>query len=438
MDSTRQTANNNPNDTHYLSEGFVPVFCKGFHPTHNPQRDLEMAQDLLGRWKNLPHIHPSLQEMRAWRKAGGWIGWLLPAGCIAIGTDGKEVWEYLKALYKLKGIRPGIHTTETESYDFFKLWTNINIVGDGEAHTRSGHSVRYYTKGKGHLILAPDNGGEWARWKRMARLPDLPEELFPANMEPTRDQANGQTKSEPATTEVLPPLLDDLKLFLKEDIEKAEKQIVGEELMFEGEEAREHLNRMRFAARAEVIKEYKQQILKFKSYLDVTYKAELRIKKDYHIPKWMQQAGIKKVLDKTRFIDVFNYLQKNTMIHEKGSRLVDKLRLSKHVKEGKEYDYVLVLPDYHDMQIELDITLQTIRLYVNRFVDMGILKELGKEGSRGQKIYGIGYWSFYGSDSGKRNWFLKETPRMKEMLRNFTVRDENGKIPEIMSNPEAG
>jgi hypothetical protein len=195
-----------------------------------------------------------------------------------------------------------------------------------------------------------------------------------------------------------------------------------------------------------VVQDYEKQALKFLKHLKENYKAELWAKKDWKAPRWLQQGEIGKALKNTRFYDVFNYLHDNTMTHEKGSKLVDKQGWGKYARGGKENEYVLVLPDYARMaatlsmkEQSLPIKEQSLRLYVSRFVDMDILRPLGKEGPRGQKIYAIGFWSHYGEGEGeqergrsKRNWFLKETCYLKEMLSNFTVRDEDERLAKVV------
>jgi hypothetical protein len=122
---------------------------------------------------------------------------------------------------------------------------------------------------------------------------------------------------------------------------------------------------------------------------------------------------------------------------DKGSKLAEEKRLGKYMSGNKESEYVLVLPDYADIEALLSLKEQTIRLYISRFVDMGILREVGKDGPRGRKIYAIGFWSHYGEGGSKRNMFLKETPHMKDMLRKFTVRDEGGRLAEAIRKVSA-
>ncbi|MGD0231909.1 MAG: hypothetical protein ABSC19_16400 [Syntrophorhabdales bacterium] len=256
-------------------------------------------------------------------------------------------------------------------------------------------------------------------------------------MASTEYQQNSQTTESPKTVQP-PSLLDDLIRFLEEDIDKAEKPVADkEQVSAEDEAAKAYYGQRRFAARAAVVQDHKKQVLKFLKHLEDNYKAELRVKKDRKAPKWMQQAAIRKALENTLFHEVLDHLKGHTMTHDEGSRLADRRGLGEYARGSKENEYVLIMPDYAHMAAILGIKEQALRLYVNRFVDMDILKELGKDGPRGRKIYAIGFWSHYrkqddGKGGSQRIWFLKETWYLKEMLRNFTVRGDDGRLTEAV------
>jgi hypothetical protein len=177
--------------------------------------------------------------------------------------------------------------------------------------------------------------------------------------------------------------------------------------------------------RSKAAKDAKKTAQALTAYLDKQYKPELSIKKDYEPPMWMQQASIKKALDKTRFHDVWNYIQSHTVPYEKGLHLAQSkyVKTKKKTINGHERDWVIFIPDYADMMRVLKISKHTIGNYLRNFMKLEIIYNIGKHGENGNIIYALGYWTIYLKKDGtyeyQRIWFLKETPQIKAALRNF-------------------
>jgi hypothetical protein len=168
------------------------------------------------------------------------------------------------------------------------------------------------------------------------------------------------------------------------------------------------------------------------------YNKLLHIKDKRPLPQWLyKQQPIIKALDKTRFEDVYGYIVRHTLSLRYTINLAEVLGIEKYktsVKSGKDAGrpvgrtYCLFIPDYPDMVNELSLSKISIQKYLQKFCDIGILKKLRKKDSRGNNIYAAGYWSPYIQKQDKeeriqRIWFLKETPEIKEALRQFKVRD---------------
>jgi hypothetical protein len=173
-------------------------------------------------------------------------------------------------------------------------------------------------------------------------------------------------------------------------------------------------------------------------YIKDKYKKLLKIKDKRELPKWIyNDTAIKKALEKTRFENVYYYIVKNTLPREDAINLAEELNIEKYkttVKSGEhkgkaiESYYVLFTPEYLDMENELNLSIKSIQKYLQKFCEIDILVNLGKTDSRGNSVYGVGYWSSYTNIKNnekqlRRILFLKETPEIKESLRSFKIRN---------------
>ena len=161
-----------------------------------------------------------------------------------------------------------------------------------------------------------------------------------------------------------------------------------------------------------------------RAYIKTEFKRELSIKSTRALPKWItKNQSIMNAISKTRFDDVWLYIQKHTMPLQRSRVLAKEKRLGQH-KEKREY--VLFIPDKIDMKNSLNLSESSIQKYMKAFCDSGILKKLGKFGSRSKHIYVFGFWSAYGEEGEKRgtkrNYFLKNTKEVRESLKKFRVK----------------
>jgi len=111
----------------YFSEGFKALRCKGYNPKYNSRKDYKTAKEAIDNgFTKDDFIGLSLQEIEAWEKTGGWIGWLIPKGYIVIDVEEQEAIEYIKALCKRLKINPPEHNSNKGKHFFFKLTKNLS------------------------------------------------------------------------------------------------------------------------------------------------------------------------------------------------------------------------------------------------------------------------------------------------------------------------
>ena len=72
----------------YLTERFKALRCKGYHPRFNPKKDYKTAKEAIDNGFTKDDFSGlSLKEIEVWEKTGGWIGWVIPKGYIAIDAE---------------------------------------------------------------------------------------------------------------------------------------------------------------------------------------------------------------------------------------------------------------------------------------------------------------------------------------------------------------
>lgn len=162
----------------YFTEGFKPIFCKGFTQKFNPHKNYKTAKEPFSTGFTKDNYKPpTIEEIQGWLKEGGWIGWLIPEGLLALDAEDATAIAYIEKLCKRHGISPSVHNTDRGKHYLFR--TQKAMPGASKINTKSGVPVTYRAGGKNYLILAPISGRTWAVWKSSAELPELPPELHP-------------------------------------------------------------------------------------------------------------------------------------------------------------------------------------------------------------------------------------------------------------------
>jgi hypothetical protein len=143
----------------------------------------------------------------------------------------------------------------------------------------------------------------------------------------------------------------------------------------------------------------------------------------------LSDSTIAQVLARTKFAEVYGLLWKTTIPFKQTSKLMERYGIDLVKEENSagvkvERYAVLVIVNHSRMNRELGLSAKsnTGQKYIKEFCRAGILKEVGKRGRRGQKIYAIGVWVTFGINSFRRKSFLKDTHAVRKALREFRVR----------------
>jgi hypothetical protein len=148
------------NNPEYITFGFKALRCKGFNPSYNSQKDYKTAKEAIDTGYTDSNFQGlSLPEVEAWEKTGGWVGWVVPRGYIAIDVEDPESISYLKSLFHSKGIIPPEHNTNKGKHFIFR--TDKHLPGSQKIFLKCGLEVTYRVGGKNYLILSPTNGRTW-------------------------------------------------------------------------------------------------------------------------------------------------------------------------------------------------------------------------------------------------------------------------------------
>ncbi len=76
--------NNNPTYSDYLAAGFVPLYCKGYHPKYNLGQDYKTAKEPPFKgWNSPGYVPPTLEEMRIGKRPGAGLAGKSPLACMA-------------------------------------------------------------------------------------------------------------------------------------------------------------------------------------------------------------------------------------------------------------------------------------------------------------------------------------------------------------------
>src|SRR4030042_2315475 len=131
----------------YLSEGFKAIRCKGYNTEYNPEKNYNIAKHAIDIGFTRDHFSGlKLLEIEAWEKTGGWLGWLIPKGYIAIDVENKESIEFIKSLCMKLNITPPEHNSNKGKHFFFKLPRNLSASSG--VFTKCGLKVTHRIGGK--------------------------------------------------------------------------------------------------------------------------------------------------------------------------------------------------------------------------------------------------------------------------------------------------
>lgn len=166
------------------------VLCVGFSNL-NPDRDASKAKvPIRRRWTQ---EHPSEDEVCAWLARGGWIGAVVPTGCVVLDMDKGAAVEFAERL-----LAEGAYGTRTPNgyHLWFRLPPDAPPISAASAGTTvSGIPVTYRTAGRSQVIIPPSPGRQWIREpESIDSLPLLPRDLWPA---PRGTHVHAETDDEP-------------------------------------------------------------------------------------------------------------------------------------------------------------------------------------------------------------------------------------------------
>jgi archaellum biogenesis ATPase FlaH len=173
----------------YINARFIPILCKGYHPGYNQRKEYKTAKEpSFSGWKKLEYVPPTLEKITGWEKAGGWIGWVVPKGIIALDVEDTDDISSIKEICRVKGLKPAIHKTNNGVHFFFA--TSLDLSAPSEVFTKCGVKVTPRVGGKNYVILAPTNNRSWESWISPDQLPILPDEFFPYNRKSIEEVLN--------------------------------------------------------------------------------------------------------------------------------------------------------------------------------------------------------------------------------------------------------
>ncbi len=163
----------------YRQQGWKALKCAGYHPSQNKESDPEKRykrakEPIIKGYTDEAYKSLTLEECEKWEDEGGWIGWLMPQGMIALDVEDAASIQTIKTICAQKNITPPEHNTNNGKHFLFK--TTTAIPGNSKAFTKAGITVTYRAGGKNQLILAPVNGRTWAV-PLNGDLPEIPVEL---------------------------------------------------------------------------------------------------------------------------------------------------------------------------------------------------------------------------------------------------------------------
>lgn len=184
-----------PTHQDYLDAGLLPLLCRGYHRkynsrTDNPEKDYKKAKEpVFPGWNENEYYPPSPDRITEWEQAGGWLGWRIPKGVIALDVEDNEDIDQIRMICQEGGNEPGLHATNNGIHFLFHI-DKDSLSGESKVFTKCGAKVTYRLGGKNYLILAPTNSRRWRNWKPLLDLPLLPDDLLPYDRKSLPDLLN--------------------------------------------------------------------------------------------------------------------------------------------------------------------------------------------------------------------------------------------------------
>lgn len=138
----------------YISERFKGIRCKGYLSRYNPEGDYNTAKHAIDAGFTEEGFRGlTFEEAAGWAEKGGWVGWLIPEGYVAIDVEGNYKIQLVELIDKTLGLRPLIHVSDKGKHYIFKLCENL--PGSSKAFTKCGIEVTLRVGKKKLLNLIP-------------------------------------------------------------------------------------------------------------------------------------------------------------------------------------------------------------------------------------------------------------------------------------------
>lgn len=185
-----------------------------------------------------------------------------------------------------------------------------------------------------------------------------------------------------------------------------------------------------FAHEAKVLGYIDWETKKFLADIEREYSEQLKYKRKNKFPYgWMlNDTKIKAMMDShPPFTSIANYLRelnKNKTPSEIKKLIIDSDKImggKRYILKNKEYRYSIFVTNnvFYEKAIEaLNISKNTLQLYLKVFAKIGIIEEKDDKGQYG-KVYADGYFFETNNGSYRKISFLKNTPVIRHGLRNL-------------------
>lgn len=166
----------------YTDRSWQLVRLRGYHRTHNPDR--VYAKGKVPADNGWPKLRPTLTEAVDWMQVDGWIGLVVPPGCVACDIDDPEAVSWL-----LEHADPSWTISRTKNGYHVLFLAGDHDISGASALARVGIKVTYRAAGKNQIVVAPSPCREWIQWAPDA-ISVIPEGLLPVPKAPASEPVN--------------------------------------------------------------------------------------------------------------------------------------------------------------------------------------------------------------------------------------------------------